>query len=155
MAANQTAFAAGVRDQARPQFETLGLELESVQIQNISLPNELQQRLDERIGMGVVGDMARYAQYQAARAIPIVAAGTGGSGGIGGAASAGIGIGAGVALGQTMAQSIVKATTPAAGQSVPTTPVTPAPEATVACGQCGASLQRRTPFCPECGVRLA
>ena len=34
----------------------LGLSLEDFQIQNISLPDELQKRLDERIGMGIVGD---------------------------------------------------------------------------------------------------
>jgi membrane protease subunit (stomatin/prohibitin family) len=64
------------------------------------LPDELQQRLDERIGLGVVGDLGRYAAFQSARAIPIAAAESGG------AAGAGVGLGAGVAMGQTMMRGL-------------------------------------------------
>ena len=44
------------------------------QIQNVSLPEELQKRLDERIGMGIVGDLSRYTQFQVAQSIPTAAA---------------------------------------------------------------------------------
>ena len=53
MAASQDVLAAAVAHKARPAFSELGLSLESLQIQNISLPDELQKRLDERIGMGI------------------------------------------------------------------------------------------------------
>ena len=74
MAASQDVLAAAVAHKARPAFSELGLSLESLQIQNISLPDELQKRLDERIGMGIVGDLSRYTQYQVANSLPIAAA---------------------------------------------------------------------------------
>jgi membrane protease subunit (stomatin/prohibitin family) len=55
LAANQVELAAAVADRLRPAFADLGLSLEAFQIQNVSLPDELQKRLDERIGMGVIG----------------------------------------------------------------------------------------------------
>ena len=67
MAANLPALAAGVVAKAAPAFANVGLALEGLQIQNVSLPPELEARLDERIGMGIVGDVGRYAQFQAAR----------------------------------------------------------------------------------------
>ena len=60
LAANQVELGAAVADKLRPMFADLGLSLESFQVQNISLPEELQKRLDERIGMGVIGDMGCY-----------------------------------------------------------------------------------------------
>ena len=157
MAAQQAALAAGVREQARTQFATLGLELENVQVQSLSLPDELQQRLDERIGMGVVGDLGRYTQYQAARAIPIAAANAGG------AAGAGVGVGAGAALGQGMAQSIAAAASAAAASAanaasasaVTVPPPAPAAAAeTLVCDRCQARLEHRTRYCPDCGTQL-
>jgi membrane protease subunit (stomatin/prohibitin family) len=64
MAASQDALAHTIMQKGRPVFAELGLSLEGFQIQNISLPDELQKRLDERIGMGIVGDLARYTQFQ-------------------------------------------------------------------------------------------
>jgi membrane protease subunit (stomatin/prohibitin family) len=83
MAANQEALARAVLGKAQPAFEALGLSLVSFQIQNISLPEELQARLDERIGMGIVGDLPRYTQFQTARSIPTAAANAGGAAGAG------------------------------------------------------------------------
>ena len=45
----------------------------------MSLPDELQKRLDERIGMGMVGDLGRYTQFQTAQSIPVAAASAGGA----------------------------------------------------------------------------
>jgi membrane protease subunit (stomatin/prohibitin family) len=73
-------------------------------VQSISLPEELQKILDQRIGMGMVGnDMGRFMQYQTAQAIPEMAKGGGGGSGIAGDA---MGLGAGVALGQVLAQNL-------------------------------------------------
>ena len=44
----------------------------------MSLPEELQKVLDQRIGMGVIGDMGKFVQYEAAQSIPIAAANEGG-----------------------------------------------------------------------------
>ena len=91
-------------DATAPEFEKLGLALEAVTVQNVSLPDELQKLLDQRIGMGMVGnDMGKFMQYQTAQAIPGMTAGGGGGSGIAGDA---MGLGAGVALGQVLAQNL-------------------------------------------------
>ncbi len=104
LAANQVEFAAALQAATAPSFDKLGLKLESVTVQNVSLPEELQKILDQKIGMGMVGDMSRFMQYQTAQSIPALAsgAGHGGSGVVGDA----VGLGAGVALGQVMAQQL-------------------------------------------------
>ena len=74
-------------------------------MQNVSLPEELQKILDQKIGMGMVGnDMGKFMQYQTAQAIPEMAEGAGGGGG--GIAGDAMGLGAGVALGQVLAQNL-------------------------------------------------
>jgi len=83
-------------------------------MQNVSLPEDLQKILDQKIGMGMVGnDMGKFMQYQTAQAIPALAAGAGNSEG-GGIVGAGVGIGAGVALGQVLANQLGQGLNPAA-----------------------------------------
>jgi membrane protease subunit (stomatin/prohibitin family) len=104
LAANQVEFAAQLQRATAPDFARLGLALEAVTLQNLSLPEELQKLLDQRIGMGMVGgDMGRFMQYQTAQAIPKFAEASGGGGGVVGDA---MGLGAGVAMGQLMAQQL-------------------------------------------------
>jgi len=76
-----------------------------VTMQNVSLPEELQKILDQKIGMGMVGDTSKFMQYQTAQAIPTLAAGAG-SGGGGSVVGDAVGLGAGVALGQVMANQL-------------------------------------------------
>ncbi len=105
LAANQIAFAKALMDAVAPSFTALGLKLESVTMQSVSLPEELQKILDQKIGMGMVGgDMGKFMQYQTAQAIPKFA--EGGAGGGSGIASDAMGMGAGLALGQVMAQQL-------------------------------------------------
>jgi membrane protease subunit (stomatin/prohibitin family) len=104
LAANQIEFAAALKNATAPSFDALGLELLSVTMQNVSLPEELQKILDQRIGMGIIGqNMGQFMQYQAAQSLPEMAKGGSGGSGIAGEA---IGLGAGVALGQTLAQTL-------------------------------------------------
>lgn len=100
MAANQDEMATLLQQKLAGEFTRLGLTLESFVVQNLSLPDELQKLLDERIGMSMVGDLGRYTQFQAARSIPIAAANPGGT------AGAGAGIGAGVAMGQAITSAL-------------------------------------------------
>jgi membrane protease subunit (stomatin/prohibitin family) len=103
LAGNQVEFAKALSTATAPAFEALGIKLEGLTVQNVSLPEELQKLLDQKIGMGMVGqDMGQFMQYQAAQALPAMAAGSG-QGGVAGDAA---GLGAGLALGQAMAQSI-------------------------------------------------
>ena len=104
LAANQVEFAKALQEVTAPAFTVIGLKLESVTVQNVSLTEELQKILDQRIGMGMVGgDMGKFMQYQTAQALPKFAEGSGQGGGIAGDA---MGLGAGVALGQVMAQQV-------------------------------------------------
>jgi membrane protease subunit (stomatin/prohibitin family) len=105
LAANQVEFAKALQEATGPAFEKIGLKLEGVTVQNVSLPEELQKILDQKIGMGMVGDTAKFMQYQTAQSIPALAAGAGGGGGSGVVGDA-VGLGAGVALGQVMAQQL-------------------------------------------------
>ncbi len=104
LAANQNAFAKVVMDALAPSFKELGLQLNNFTVQSLSLPDELQKILDQRIGMGMIGnDMSKFTQYQTAQSIPKLAEAAGQGGGIAGQA---VGLGAGVALGQVMAQGL-------------------------------------------------
>ncbi len=104
LASNQIEFAKALRTQLDPEMAKLGLKLENMTVQSVSLPEELQKILDQKIGMGMVGnDMGKFMQYQTAQAIPKFAEGGGGGGGIAGDA---MGLGAGVALGQVLAQNL-------------------------------------------------
>ena len=107
LAANQVEFAKQLLDATAAEFTKLGLVLSSVTVQNVSLPEELQKIMDQKIGMGMVGgDMGRFMQYQTAQAIPEFA--KGGAAGGGGVVGDAMGLGAGVALGQVMAQQLGK-----------------------------------------------
>ena len=104
LAANQLSFAQALTTQLRPEFAKLGLTLEGMTVQNVSLPEELQKIMDQKIGMGMVGnDMGKFMQYQTAQSIPKFAEGAAQGGGMVGDA---MGLGAGVALGQVMAQNL-------------------------------------------------
>lgn len=109
LAANQDELAARLRDRVQASFAKLGLELASFVVESVSLPEDLQKALDARIGVGIVGDMQRYTQYQVASNIATAAANEGGAAGIG------AGLGAGVAMGQAMTSAIGQAIGPQAG----------------------------------------
>lgn len=144
MAANQAELAKQIAASVAPAFEQLGLKLESFTVENLSLPDELQKRLDERISMNMIGDMRTYTQFQAAQSIPIAAANPGGIAGLG------VGMGAGVGLGGAMADamrgSMGGAAAPAGGSAAPA----PTGE-TKFCINCGKSIPSSAKFCPECG----
>jgi membrane protease subunit (stomatin/prohibitin family) len=148
MAANQVALSTKIAEQIKPTFKGFGLELDSFVVQNLSLPDELQKILDQRIGMGMVGDMGRYTQFQVAQSIPIAAANEGGGG-----AGAGAGLGAGIAMGQAMVDAIRQGT--AGGGAAPSQGVSPgaaAAGATKFCLNCGKAIPKAARFCPECGT---
>lgn len=134
MAANQGELARKVSEQLRPAFAALGLGLDSFVIENLSLPEELQKFLDQRISMNLVGDMGRYTQFSAAQSIPLAAANPGG------AAGEGVGLGAGIAMGQTLINAMK-----------PGTPGAAPPADTKFCLECGKPMPRPAKFCPECG----
>jgi membrane protease subunit (stomatin/prohibitin family) len=104
MAANQLEFGNALKAKLDPMFQQYGLVLDSLVVQNISLPEELQKMLDSRIGVNMMGGMQGYTQYQVANAIPLAAQNEGGLAGLG--AGVGVGFGVGQQVAQTMAQSL-------------------------------------------------
>jgi membrane protease subunit (stomatin/prohibitin family) len=125
LAANQVEFAKALREATAPAFAAIGLQLDAVTVQNVSLPEELQKILDQKIGMGMVGgDMGKFMQYQTAQAIPKFAEGAAGAGGSGGGVVGdAMGLGAGVALGQVMAQQLAQGLQPQAAAQPAAAPV--------------------------------
>jgi membrane protease subunit (stomatin/prohibitin family) len=146
MAANQGVLAEKISDALRPAFIEYGLTLDSFVVENLSLPEELQKVLDQRISMNMLGDLGKYTQYQVAQSIPVAAANEGG-GGVG----VGAGLGAGVAIGQAMADAIKQ--TASGSQSSGGGGAAPAGAAPGAkfCSECGKQIPRSAKFCPECG----
>ncbi|MDZ7814421.1 MAG: SPFH domain-containing protein [Ideonella sp.] len=130
LASNQIEFAQQLKAATAPSFEAIGLKLESVTVQNVSLPEELQKILDQKIGMGMVGpDMGKFIQYQTGQAIPVMAQGVGQGGG-GGLAGDAMGLGAGMAMGQVLAQQMGSAMAQAnAASAAAAAPAAPAPAA--------------------------
>ncbi|RYZ58808.1 MAG: SPFH domain-containing protein [Proteobacteria bacterium] len=100
MAAEQDRFSQTLKGVLQPAFAQYGLELATFLIQNISLPEDIQKYFDKASSMRMLGDLNRYAQFQASDSIPIAAANEGGIAGIG------VGLGAGVGLGQAMAGAL-------------------------------------------------
>ena len=134
-----------------PKFADLGLRLNSFSIENISLPQEVEQAIDRRTNMGVVGDLGRYTQYQTAEAIREAASNATGAAGM----SAGLGIGAAISqIMQQQAQPQPQKDESAysAQTDLSSLQNTPASD-TKFCPECGTKIQRSATFCPECGTK--
>ncbi len=122
------------------KFQPLGLQLDSFAIENISLPDEVEKAMDRRTSMGVVGDLNKYTQFQAAEAIRDAAQNQNGTAGLG------VGLGAGAAFSQMMQG--------AQNQGAPTQNApAAASQDTKFCTECGKKIARSSKFCPECGAK--
>jgi membrane protease subunit (stomatin/prohibitin family) len=100
LAASQSALSQKIKEAAAPAFEYWGIGLQSLFVESLSLPEEVQAYLDKASSMRVVGDLDRYAKFQTAEAIGKAAEQPGGMAGLGAGAAAG------VAIGQAMAGSL-------------------------------------------------
>lgn len=118
MAANQTLMAQQIKGDLGTAFGRYGIGLDEFNVASVSLPEELQSALDERISAGMKGGlsadkMTGYTRYQTANAIPLAAQNEGGVAGLG------MGLGAGVSLGQIMGQALGGAIAPAVAPAAP------------------------------------
>ena len=144
MAGSQIKLSEAMLSALQPGFADLGLALEKFVVESVSLPEELQKMLDQRIGMNMIGDMNRYTQFQVAQSMPIAAANEGG-----GAAGMGAGLGAGMVMAQQMMNAMKPAAQPEAPAPAPSAPA--AGGATKFCLNCGKTIPKPARFCPECG----
>ena len=108
MAGNQSLMADKIKEELLVVFDRYGVALDNFVVENVSLPEDLQKAIDTRISIGMMGDMAKYTQYQTANAIPLAAQNSGGVAGLG------ANMAAGIAMGQAMVQSLKPATPDAA-----------------------------------------
>lgn len=138
LAANYEELGAKALQAINPKLASLGLQLSSFVVENISLPEEVEKAMDRRTSMGVMGDLGRYAQYQAAEAMREAANNPGGTAGMG------VGMGAGVAMGQMFTQSMQAAQQPAQAER---------PAAGAFCPKCGQPLTPGAKFCSQCGAK--
>jgi membrane protease subunit (stomatin/prohibitin family) len=146
MAKNQAALGQKIAEQMKPAFAALGLELDQFVVESISLPEELTNVMDQRIGMSMAGDLGRFTQFEAAESLEEAATNTGGAAGMG------VGLGAGAAMAQAV-MTQAKAAWNGGIQPVTNAPSTDAaaPASTRFCIECGKSIPGRAKFCPECG----
>ncbi len=94
LAANYATLSEQVRGLVRERIDDeYGLEIPQLVIVNVSVPAEVEQALDVRSSMGVIGDLGAYQQYQLGAAMPVAAANP-----AGGLAGAGVGVGMGMAM---------------------------------------------------------
>ncbi|MCX5690284.1 MAG: SPFH domain-containing protein [Planctomycetota bacterium] len=100
LAANYSELGGTIAGLMQPAVAQYGIALTALLIENISLPPEVEQALDARTKMGVIGDLNRYTQFQAAESMRDAAKNPGGT------AGAGLGAGMGFAMGQQMAQAM-------------------------------------------------
>ncbi|MGF1662333.1 MAG: SPFH domain-containing protein [Kineosporiaceae bacterium] len=96
----QTEIATTLAAALTTELEPVGVAIPTFLIENISLPPEVEEALDKRTQMGVLGDLDRYTKLQTANAIEDAANNPSGGG------SEGIGLGMGMAMGQRMADSL-------------------------------------------------
>lgn len=138
LAANYNELSEYAQKALNPRVEALGLTLTSFVIENVSLPEEVEKSIDKRTSMGVVGDLNKYTQFQAAEAMREAANNPNG-----GMAGMGVGMGAGAAMGQMFTQSM--------NTNASTQPA----QATAACVACAKPIAQGSRFCPLCGAAQA
>lgn len=129
------------KEKMEQRFSAFGFEITSLYIENLSLPEEVEQAMDKKTSMGVLGNMGQYQQYQAAEALRDAARNESG-----GLAGAGAGLGAGAALGGIMANAFTGNQQQATPPSLPV-----AQTEKVNCPHCQAPINAAAKFCGDCG----
>ena len=104
-----------------PEFHDFGLEVTRLLVENISLPQEVEEALDKRSSMGILGNLDNYLKFQSANAMEAAAKNQGGD------AAAGIGMGMGFAMVNQLGNMVANPQDPA--QSVPLPPPIPGKDA--------------------------
>jgi len=118
MAANYDELGAKLSERVKDDMAGYGVELRTLLVENISLPPAVEEALDKRTSMGVIGDMAKFTQYQAAEAIGDAAKNPGS----GGMAAGGMGAGLGFAMANQIGQAMNPPAAPQGGAAPPPLP---------------------------------
>lgn len=103
LASNLNEFSTALTQGLQPDFNDYGIELTKFLIENISLPEAVEEALDRRTSMGIVGDMGKYTQFQFADSLKAGAMNPQG----GSPAGDAMGMGMGFAMAGQMAQQMM------------------------------------------------
>jgi membrane protease subunit (stomatin/prohibitin family) len=160
-------MAAALKGRLADDCAKYGLEIADLVINSITPPEEVQKMIDERAGMGAVGDMGKFVQFKAAKAMEKAAE-------KGGEASSGMGMGLGAGMGMMMPGMISQAMQDSKKEATEGARIKKCPACQAAapltakfcpecgaefpkgsfCSHCGAALKKGSKFCPECGQKV-
>ncbi|HZZ41458.1 MAG TPA: SPFH domain-containing protein [Tepidisphaeraceae bacterium] len=113
LASNYDELGKFITSKIHDDFSPFGLEVVRLLVENISLPPEVEQALDKRTSMGIIGNLNAYTQYQSANAIQDAAKNPGGM------AASGVGLGMGIGMASQVTQALGGAQTSAAPPPLP------------------------------------
>ena len=135
-----------VKTRLRDDFRRYGLELIDFFVNAITPPPDVQKMIDERSGMGAVGNLDDFMKFKAAKALGDAAAGVGAGGG---PAGAGLGMGMGAGLGFMLPGMIYRNLQPEDAD-----PERIRERGTVHCPDCHGDVPITARFCPSCGNQM-
>lgn len=131
LAANYREFGQEIVKSSVNEFAPYGLELTSMVVENLSLPEDVEKMLDERTKMSVIEDkIGTYTKFKAANALEESAKNGNSMAGLG------MGIATGAQLGNVMSENLT----------------TSNKVKTVACVSCGEQIKAGAKFCAHCGA---
>lgn len=116
LAARYDELSAFLWERIAPEFREYGLELGKLLIENVSLPPEVEEALDRRSSMGILGNLDGYLKFQSANAMKAAARNQGGD------AAAGIGMGMGFAMANQLGKMVTSQQEPAGATPPPLPP---------------------------------
>lgn len=158
LAANYREFGDEIVKNSEKEFGAYGLKLTNLVFENLSLPEDVEKMLDERTKMSVIEDkLGTYTKYQAANAMTEAAKNGNGMAGMG------VGLGAGVSLGNVFAENLTTQSNVKTKECINCGAQIPlkakyCPECSssqnLTCPKCGAEITKNAKFCSECGEPL-
>lgn len=147
LAGNTMEFQTIVKAKIQNMFKEIGLKLETLIIENMSVPQEVEKALDERSRYGILGDATdTMMKVSAAEAMRESAKNPG----VGGAfMGVGVGMGAGAQVGALMGEAMR-----GSSENKQEQPKNQPKQGTVTCPTCNKEVAVGSKFCPECGAKM-
>ncbi len=119
LAASYNELSAFLTGKIAPEFLEYGIEVTKLLVENIALPPEVEEALDKKSSMGIIGNLDNFLKFQSATAMEAAAKNPGGE------ASAGVGMGIGFAMANQLGKMV---TTPQEPQHAAPSPPPLPPE---------------------------
>lgn len=136
LSSNYDALSRMAKDIVREEMAKVGIKIDSVIIENLSLPEEVEKMMDKRTSIGVMnGSMNDYATMETIGAMRDAAKTPNSMAGMG------VGLGAGMGLGGIFAGKMAGATEKVSSNNLDSK----------VCAECGAEMKKNAKFCPICG----